>query len=73
MRKATRCYETEIIEDVDETSGGRCHVVIMVVNSAAGAKGLSLRSRRCKGVGYIAIFFLGTESLFFLDIARAKT
>ena len=36
-------------------------MVIMVVNSAAGAKGLSLGSHRCRGVGYVAIFFLGTE------------
>ena len=74
MRKATRCYETEIIENVDEMSGGRCHVVIMVVNSAAGMKGLSLGPHRCRRVEYVAIFLLGTEShLFFLDIARAKT
>ena len=41
-------------------------MVIMVVNSAAGAKGLSLGSHRCRGVGYVAIFLLGTEGhLFF--------
>ena len=41
-------------------------MVIMVVNSVDGAMGLSLGSHRCRGVGYVAIFLLGTEShLFF--------
>ena len=48
-------------------------MVIMVVNSAAGMKGLSLGSHRCRRVEYVAIFLLGTESRLFLDIGRAKT
>ena len=41
-------------------------MVIMFVNSAAGAKGLSLGSHCYRGVGYVAIFLPGTEGhLFF--------